>query len=285
MECLVCNTKMEPYFEKKYDIKTHIFERCPSCGLVINSTVYNMSEAEWSDANNVHKSFQGEIDTQNPSWKKRISRLQPQAELVYQLYINGLFDEDTKAVDYGGGDGLFSEMIQKDYLEKCHTSQKKFLVKTYEKYLQIKDKDGYYNEQDMTPKSFDLAICSAVLEHMIGREDVDYFFNLVNDTGVAIIHTLICESVPQDPDWFYISMPVHCTLWTNEAMSRIYTQHGFVGCAYHLPSKMWLFFKDSEKYNLCKDISSKIPGEWTFSPSFVDYWKAPPYHHHAMDPR
>ena len=26
------------------------------------------------------------------------------------------------------------------------------------------------------------------------------------------------------------------------------------------------------------DISSKIPGEWTFSTSFVDYWKVSPYH-------
>ena len=278
MECFVCNTKMEPYFEKKYNNKPHIFERCPSCGLVINSTVYNMSDDEWAEANNIHKNFQGKINIENASWKKRLSRLQPQAELISQLYTYGLLDEDAKAVDYGGGDGLFAEMIQKDYTEKNHISPKKMIVKTYEKYLQIKEKDCYYTEQDMIEKSFDLSICSAVLEHMIGKSDVDRFFNLINDTGVAIIHTLICETVPQDPDWFYISMPVHCTLWTNAAMSKVFTQHNFIGCAYHLPSKMWLFFKDSKKFNLCKDISSKIPGEWTFSTSFVDYWKVSPYH-------
>ncbi len=151
-------------------------------------------------------------------------------------------------------------------------------MKTYEQYLRIKEKDCYYDEADMNEKSFDLAICSAVLEHMIGRNDVDRFFNLVKDDGIAIIHTLICETVPQDPNWFYINMPVHCTLWTNDAMSRIFNQHGFVGCAYHLPSKMWLFFKNKEKYNICKEVSTHIPGEWTFSDTFVDYWKVSPYH-------
>ena len=278
MECIVCNNKMVPYFEKQYNGKTHQFDRCPSCGLVVNSTVYNMTEDEWAEANNVHKSFQGEVDKNNVAWRNRLSRLEPQAEFISQLCVNKLFEEGTKAVDFGGGDGLFTELVQKKYEESNKTTSTKTLVKTYEQFLRIKEKSCYYEDADMKEKSFDLAICSAVLEHMIGRKDVDYFFNLVKDDGVAVIHTLICEKVPQDPNWFYISMPVHCTLWTNDAMSRVFSQHNFVGCAYHLPSKMWLFFKNKEKYNLCKDISTLIPGEWTFSDTFVDYWKVSPYH-------
>ncbi len=269
---------MVPYFEKKHRNKNELFIKCPTCGLVINSTYYNMSAEELASANNIHKSNQGEINTESSSWKSRLSRLAPQADLISQLYCCDFFQTDMKAVDYGGGDGLFAELVQEKYTEKMQTSDAKLSLKTYEQYLRIPEKSCYYDDNEMIEKSFDIAICSAVLEHMIGRKDVDRFFNLVKDDGIAVIHTLICESVPQDPDWFYISIPTHCTIWTNESMSRIFKQHGFVGCAYHLPSKMWLFFKDKEKYNRCKDISTQISGKWTFSDNFVDYWKVTPYH-------
>ena len=275
MNCFICHTKMEDYFTKRYGERTHYFIKCPECGLVVNQTVYGMKGEEWEIENNYHKKSQGKVDSNNPIWSNRIERLKPQAELIAKLYEKGIFSPDSKAVDYGGGDGLFSEMVD----QALYVSDNfRPTVGIYEKYLRIPGKVGYYDDSEMTPRSFDVVISSAVLEHMIGMEDIDTYFKLVNESGTVVIHTLICEEVPKDPDWFYIRKPVHCTLWTNEAMRRIYSLYSFKGCAYHLPSKIWLFFKDKEMYKNLIRKHEEIPGEWTFSDEFVDYWKQKPYH-------
>lgn len=162
--------------------------------------------------------------------------------------------------------------------QKNEESEEKILVGTYERYLHTKREKGFYSESDMIPGSFDAVISSAVLEHMRSADNVEEFFSLAKNNGTVVIHTLVCESVPNDPDWFYINYPVHCTLWTNGAMKKLFKRYGYAGCAYHLPSKMWLFFKDRKKYDFVRRIHVKISGEWTFSDDFVDYWKKPPYH-------
>ena len=279
MNCLICGTtEMNPYFDKKYDDSVHSFLCCHECGLVINKTVYEMSSAEFKQINDWHKLTQGSSIQDTSNFEKRCKRLEPQADLIARLFFYGIFEEGMKAVDFGGGDGLFSEMCNKKYTELKQHEPQHLLIKTYEKFLMQDKKDLYFDVSDMIPKSFDLVISSAVLEHMIGEKEINDFFELTKNNGTVIFHTLICEKVPRDPDWFYIRKPVHCTLWTNRAMSKLYNKYGYVGCAYHLPSKMWLFFNDDIKFNLLKKCKDNIPGKWSFSKHFVDYWKNEPYH-------
>ena len=87
---------------------------------------------------------------------------------------------------------------------------------------------------------------------------------------------MICEEVPCDPNWFYLAT-VHCTFWTNKAMTIWYNEHNFKGCAYNLEAQMWLMFKDKNIYEKLKSKVKNLSGSWTLSDNFVDYWKVKPY--------
>ena len=284
MRCFICkDAQMQPYFKKTYDSSKGPFEFviCPKCGMVIDKTVYEMDASEWAEINDENMEFQGEMDSQNSLWNRRLGRIKPQAKFLAELFYNKLFEAGIKSVDYGCGDGLLSDMVGEIYSELTGNKEKADLIGKYERFLDTKD-EHYYLDSDMKNGSFDLVVSAAVLEHMIGMDDVDRLFGLVSPTGTAIIHTLICEEVPRDPEWFYIWKPFHSTIWSNKAMSIIFKQYGFLGCAYHVQSKMWLFFKDSEKYVKAKSIAGKVDGEWVFSENFVDYWKQKPYKKQVM---
>ncbi len=60
-------------------------------------------------------------------------------------------------------------------------------------------------------------------------------------------------------------------------MSLLFEQYGFVDCAYHMEAHIWFFFKDRHRFEQLKSKAPMIPGEWTFSDKFVDYWKQKPY--------
>ena len=115
-----------------------------------------------------------------------------------------------------------------------------------------------------------------MFEHLYGWEDINPILELLNDHGILFLFTLICEEVPQDPDWFYIR-PSHVTYWTNAAMSRLFDRWGYVGCAYHEEAKLWMFFKDKAQYQELQAKKDMIDGTFVFSDHFVDYWKQPPY--------
>lgn len=285
MRCIVCKGIMNNFFQKQYGEMIHEFVRCSNCGIVINMTVYEMSEEAWARENDYHKNTQGEVDNRNEKWKKRLERLESQAQLVASLYKNGMFVTNNRAVDWGGGDGLFSKLVKKYLVEDNTEEIQDYAVKTFEKYLRTNEQNLYLEESDLSNGEFDLVISSAVLEHLRGKEEIDSFFKLVKEDGVVVFHTLVCEEVPNDPSWFYINKPVHCTIWTNKSMEYVYNSYGFKGCAYHLPSKMWLLFKDEAKYKKLIDIHDKIDGKWIFEEKFVDYWKQPPYHTNEERPK
>lgn len=49
MKCLVCNETMQNYFTKKTWSRgrSDQFVKCPDCGLVVNQTLYEATDAEW----------------------------------------------------------------------------------------------------------------------------------------------------------------------------------------------------------------------------------------------
>ena len=276
MMCPICKEKMEFFFEKKYGKASHIFSRCVTCGMVINETVYKMTNKEWKLINDWHKESQGVPKVDEYLWNKRLNRLNPQVDMLVELMQIGIIKPNMRCIDYAGGDALFARMVH-DKCIKNEIDPNKYKIGTYEKYMRFNSNEEYISEYDVLNSCFDIVISSAVLEHLIGRTEIDRFFDLVNEEGIVIFHTLICEEVPKDPNWFYIDEPVHCTLWTNEAMRKLYIEKGFQGCAYHVDSKMWIFLKlkDDYEYLKAKKRESKI---WVFSKGFVDYWKVKPYH-------
>ncbi len=248
-----------------------VFERCPDCGLVIDRTLYEMTTEEWEDVNyKCHSSYQGtDEDPADPKW---ISRLNTQAAVLAGLFDCDVYSLGMKTVDYGCGDGKLSKYTDDAYEARAGKRLSHKLIGKYDRYMAVED-EGYYTDDDMVPNSFDVVISCSVIEHLIGSDEINRFFSLANDKGTICLHTIICEEVPRDPEWFYLSTEGHCTFWTNAAMLKIYENYGFVGCAYNLEARMCFFFKDENRYTKLKENYDRIVGSLTLSDSFIDYWK------------
>lgn len=280
MKCFICREGiLSDYFVKTYSARLggqHSLLKCNYCGIVINSTMYHMDEKKWCMINNeIHSIYQGTNEGLNdPKW---IYRINAQAKMLAEMFQHGIFSLNDKAIDYGCGDGKLSDLVyNKYYVNIDDTAKRTCLIGKYDKYMNKSEDVAFYTDNEVKKHTFDIAICCSVLEHLIGREQIDAFFDLLNDGGTACIHTLICENVPCDPEWFYIKYPVHCTLWTNRAMTELYKQKNFRGCAYYIKGQMWFFFKNKDKYEATKSLYSNT-NQLVFSDDFIDYWKDEPY--------
>lgn len=266
MDCFVCGKEMTDYFTKKWggNVLTGDFVRCPDCGLVINRTMYEMPVQEWMEKNEeLHSKYQGTDEMKDdPKW---LDRINTQGEIILQLYDLDVFSPVGQCIDYGCGDGKLADLVNRN----CQ------LIQKYDKYMG-RGKQGYLEDKDVKQGGFDIVVCCSVLEHLIGKAEVEKVFGLIAEDGVLCLHTLVCEEVPKDPEWFYL-LTVHCTLWTNRAMSILYKDNGFVGCAYNLESQMWFMFRNRGQFLKLKDAEQALRGTWFFSDNFVDYWKQEPY--------
>lgn len=281
MKCFVCNSNMKEYFHKKMMLREgedHEFVCCEKCGLVIDRTAYELDPAKRiDDICSIHSSYQGmDENPYDPAW---IGRIEKQATLFAELFIEDIFCTDMKVVDYGCGDGKLSKYFDMKYAK---LSEDKEPVKDapqilkYDKYMKPEGDMSYLDDDHMIPGKFDVVVSCSMMEHFFGKKEVDEIFNLVSETGTFCMHTLICEEVPQDPDWFYLIVD-HVTIWTNRAMALLYRQYRFVGCAYNLEARMWFFFRNREQFYKLKKRKNAIDGTWIFSDDFVDYWKQKPY--------
>ena len=275
MKCFVCGGEMTPYFTKQIAVKyldgldTFEYVRCEHCGLVVSKTLYEMSHDDWAHFNHaVHKDlFDGVLDSTeiDHHWAERLDR---QAAMVVELLKAGVFKGDWRTIDYGAGDGRLAD--------KVNGSLQKVWLKKFDAYIEPTD-ENYLTPSEVTEGSFDFLMSSSVFEHLLGnRGDVDRVIKLVKPDGVMGLHTLICEEVPRDPDWFYL-FPVHCTLWTNKAMSIVFEKYKFRHCAYNVESQMWLFFRNDDAWARLMDCKARLTGTWVLENKFVDYWKVKPY--------
>lgn len=275
---------MRPFMEKSFALK-HLdacrYVRCESCGLVVAETLYDMPHAQWQQLNReCHAAYQHtDALAVDPNW---LPRLHAQAELLTSLKNFGVID--SPAVDFGAGDGKLSDFAG-DWLMKFD----EFMSRPDENYL-----------TELAPGTFNFVITCSVFEHLLGAADVEKIFDLLTDDGTCALHTLVCEEVPRDPNWFYLQ-PVHATFWTNAAMKKIFARYGFKACAYHVEARLWLMFRDAEKFSRLKSCverksdtatnygfdnvagytncsaAFKAAGTWSFAADFVDYWKVKPY--------
>lgn len=282
MKCFICNGEMKPYFSKKMGLSKrgmHEYMRCEKCGIVIDRTAYEQDiDQIKEDIIIAHTSYQ-KSDINPDTDLNWIERLNRQAKLLVQFYSEGIFQTNIRVVDYGCGDGKLSEYFQ----QKCrvlldHKAANECSPKIlkYDKYMKPDNDNSYLSDCEMQQGMFDVVITCSLLEHLIGKKDIDEVFCLLNDRGTFCLHTLICEEVPRDPDWFYL-LEGHVTLWTNAAMKYIYKQYKFVGCAYNLETRMWFFFRDRKLFHKLIEKEKMLDGVWETSTDFIDYWKCSPY--------
>lgn len=158
-----------------------------------------------------------------------------QEALFLYLLTKNNFITSGKWLDYGAGLGNFNSILNKYFN------------------LRIDSYDKYFNSKlTIQKKVYDIVFSSAVLEYIASYEPIEIMMNALNEKGVFIFHTVVCENIPKDPMWFYL-LPFHCSFFTNKSWSLLMKKYGFKCSVYSPVAKTWALFKDKPE-----DIENKV---------------------------
>lgn len=273
MKCIVCNSKSLFFLSKSYnkkpfdlfmkDIGEIKYFKCSNCGFTQSKTHAELSKSQWEKLNfDFHHYLEGNsfIDEQRINQPPYLQ----QAIMLNVLAKNDIIGSDSM-IDFAGGYGTLSDILFK-YFD--------INLAVYDPYVQNNKRDIYVPKYKLG--KFKVVFCSALFEHLTTRVAFDEINNCVADDGCLILHTVICENVPADEDWFYFAPPVHCAFHTNKSMQILMEQWNFKCSIYCLPSKSWILFKTEPEMlqNKVEIINRSLQYDYLiYKKGFVDYWK------------
>jgi hypothetical protein len=266
---------MEYYFSKTYteepfatymkNIGKVDYCKCNNCGFVFSETHSKLPTKDWEKLNLEYHHYSEMMKAQrNPDRPANPSPYFQQAATINLLIKNGIIDSSAM-LDFAGGYGTLSKILYKYF------GQKLFI---FDPYVQLESSE--YISSDKLDK-YKVVVNSAMFEHIISRETLDELNSLVDDDGCLMIHTLVCERIPKDPDWFYLKPPVHCAFYTNKSMEILMQQWGYTSSIYCPVSKSWILMKKERVQDLPEKIEAiniELQQDYLiYKKEFVDYWK------------
>lgn len=243
MNCFICQTPMENHFGD--------YRRCPHCGFVVNQYVVEMEQREWEQLNaDFHKELEGGgLAINQPPYAE-------QAMMIKMLAVSDIIDAYI-TLDYAAGSGALSKILDRYYRIWAEVFDKCFAPR-------------------MITHKYDFVVNSAMFEHVRSRQDLDDVRACVSPDGALLVHTVVVENVPTDPNWFYFISPVHCAFHTNKSMAILMEQWGYKSSIYSPKAKSWILLKReaSEYARAVSQLNNELQTEWfILKDNFVDYWK------------
>lgn len=272
MPCLICGSETEYYFSKTYsehpfdqfmrDVGTVEYHKCKNCGFVISKTHADLDPTRWATLNSeCHHYFE---DPKNEK-KGNQPPYPEQALMLLLLSKNGIVDVESM-IDYAAGYGTLSRLLERYF--QIH-------LPIFDPYVHDGDRSRYIRKEDL--RSYKTVINSAMFEHVLRRDHLDQVNHLVDgDGGCLILHTVVCETVPKDPEWFYLRPPVHTAFHTNKSMGILMEQWKYRCSIYCPKSKCWVLLKnrDSRIAERLQTLNEELQSDWFyFKDGFMDYWK------------
>lgn len=267
---MICDGSTEFFFLKKgfkapynsftKDIGDVEYHKCCNCGFTFAKSLYELDPSSWERINSEFHNFIESHDnllTNQPPYLE-------QAQLINVLHTNNLLELDS-ALDFGSGFGTLGRILNKYFNQT---------LCLYDPYMRLPELEKFYVSSPSSGQ-FDLVICSALFEHLFTRASFDQINDLVSRSGCLMIHTVICENIPKDPDWFYLEVPVHCSFHTNKSMSVLMEDWGYKSSVYCPNAKSWILFKDdSNVKEKVTEINNLLQTNYlVYKKGFVDYWK------------
>ncbi|MCL1933214.1 MAG: methyltransferase domain-containing protein [Candidatus Azobacteroides sp.] len=101
----------------------------------------------------------------------------------------------------------------------------------------------YISKEDYETKKYKVVFNSAMFEYIRNRNDLEQLNQLVDNNGILIIHTVVCERIPKDSNWFYLRPLVHCAFHTNHSMEILMDQWSYTASIYCPQAKSWVLLK------------------------------------------
>lgn len=269
MECIICKSKSELFLTKNFDRTQYDFlmkdiglvdyYKCENCGFTLSKTHVEMDNNLWMKLNNDfhHYIENNPVTTNQPPYID-------QAIMLMLLQKNRIINLEN-AIDFAGGYGTLSKLLKK-YLN--------LNISVYDPYVKGSKQIEYVKKEELG--KYDVVLNSALFEHLFTREAFDEINNLVSDFGFMIIHTVICENIPKDENWFYMDPPVHCAFHTNTSMSILMQQWNYEASIYCPSAKSWILIKktNSSIEEKIESVNSELQTKYfIYKKGFVDYWK------------
>lgn len=271
MTCMICGSRSNYYFSKSHidgvyrkfisGIGPVEYFKCEKCGFVYSATHQNLSRDAWKKLNIDFHSY-----VNNLKYDEKPSNSPPYAEQALMLALagEGRIIDISSMLDYAGGHGTLSRLM----LDLFNIN-----LPIYDPYI-WSENAFYVKEKDL--RTYKVVFNSAMFEHVLHREDLDRVYRLVSTDGVMIIHTVVCETIPKDQNWFYLTPPVHTAFHTNKSMNILMEQWGFKSSIYAPKAKSWILTKEKyvDVFKKIEDINHRLKTSWFLSKEgFVDYWK------------
>jgi len=271
-KCLICESNTNYFFSKIYDFEIPNlsyknfkadYYKCEFCGLVVSRTHQTMSNADFLGLNNYFHHFieNNETAMNQPPYAEQA--------LVLSILNKANIVNLENTLDFSAGYGTLAKILQKYFNKK---------INLFDLYVTDTNSNLQYLSKDEFQK-YDLVINSAMFEHVLNRKDLDKVNALVSHNGVLMLHTVICETIPEDPTWFYLNPIVHRAFHTNKSMSLLMKQWGYASSIYSPQAKSWFLFKNefpllANLKNLTDQINTELQTKWfIYKEGFVDYWK------------
>lgn len=269
--CFICDSETQYFFSKQYNdfgLDSVNYFRCPNCGFVFSKTHAEMSDSKWEQVNiEFHKTLE-DFDSGARGDETYLALNYPpylqQAVMLNTLARNDMINLES-CLDWGSGYGRLSRVLDKYF---------NIRINNFDKYMV--PQENFLSASDMAGKRFATVINSAVFEHVTHRRFLDEINSYVDEGGCLVFHTVVCEKVPQDPDWFYLTPPVHCAFHTNKSMEILMEQWGYECSIYCPTSKMWVLYKKKPAHieSLVRTINDEFQHDYLyFKMGFMDYWK------------
>jgi hypothetical protein len=268
---MICNSETKYYFSKTYlehpfdkfmrDVGPVDYYKCTSCGFVFSKTHLDLAPDRWAALNSqCHHYFE---DQKNEK-KGNQPPYAEQSMMLMLLGSNQIVDIEDM-IDYAAGYGTLSRMLEKYFQVR---------LPIFDPYIQNGDKARYIGKENL--RKYKTVINSAMFEHVLRRDDLDHVNDLADSDGCLILHTLVCETVPEDPDWFYLRPPVHTAFHTNKSMGILMNQWGYRSSIYCPKSKCWVLLKrrDATIEDRIRALNEELQSDWFYyKDGFMDYWK------------
>lgn len=272
--CLICSGATAYYFSKTYAPfpgspfaapLTVDYWKCAHCGFVASRTHQQMARAQWAALNSSwHHHYENHLED-------KVSNAPPyaqQALAIAMLHHEGLIDADG-GLDYAAGYGSMARFLARHFTIR---------LRLFDRYVRDSGGGHDYLAEDELGR-YPLVVNSAMFEHVLDRAALDEVDALVADDGVLMLHTVVCERIPPDPDWFYLAPMVHTAFHTNKSMELLMQQWGYAASLYSPAAKSWFLFKQGcpalpRLESAVQAINRSL--RTTFfhhKAGFVDYWK------------
>ena len=270
MTCIICNkptnfflsksTFKEEYMKMIENIGSFEYFKCTNCGFTISKTHTELSSEKWLKLNfDFHHYIENnDAPINQPPYFEQA--------FIIKLLVSNEIISINNSIDYAGGYGTLSKILNEYFNLK---------LKIYDPYITNNDNTIEYVPTDRLSR-YNTLFNSALFEHLFTREAFDKINNLITDDGCMILHTVVCENIPNDPNWFYMAPPVHCAFHTNKSMKILMEQWGFESSIYSPKAKSWILFKNEplDLIKKIKAINTQFQSEiFLYKKGFLDYWK------------